>query len=228
MQRVYLCGCAAAWFQPELGVMFVFEGVKFGFMAQRQTYVIEAVQEAVFAEGVDFEVCAETFVVGDGLGFEVDGDLVRWIFFGAMHQGFDVGLGEANENHAVFAGVGEEDVGEAGGDDGEEAEVGEGPGGVLARAAAAEVFSGDEDLRALVMVFVEDEVGVGFARVWAILDTAPVVEEEVAVAGALDALEELLGDDLVGVDVWAIERDGVAGENVDGMHEFLVWQKARG
>jgi hypothetical protein len=41
-----------------------------------------------------------------------------------------------------------------------------------------------------------------------VLDAAPVEEEELAVAGALDALEELLGDDLVGVDVGAVERRG--------------------
>ena len=63
--------------------------------------------------------------------------------------------------------------------------------------------------------------GCGLAGVGAFLDAAPVVEEEVAVAGALDALEELLGDDLVGVDVGAVERDGVAGEDVDGMHYFV-------
>ncbi len=40
------------------------------------------------------------------------------------------------------------------------------------------------------MVLVEDEVRVGLARVGAVLNAAPVVEEEVAVAGALDALEE--------------------------------------
>ena len=130
--------------------------------------------------------------------------LCAGFFSERSQQGFDVVFGEADEDHAVLAGVGEEDVGEAGRDDGEEAEVGEGPGGVLAGAAAAEVFSGDEDLRALVMVLVEDEVGVGLARVGAFLDAAPVVEEEVAVAGALDALEELLGDDLVGVDVGAV------------------------
>ena len=170
-------------------------------MAQGQAYVVEAVQQAVFAERVDFECGAEAFIIGDGLGFEVDGDLVCGIFCGAVHQCLHIGFGEADEDHAVLAGVGEEDVGEAGGDDGEEAEVGEGPGGVLAGAAAAEVLSGDEDLGALVVVLVEDEVGVGLAGVGAFLDAAPVVEEEVAVAGALDALEELLGDDLVGVDV---------------------------
>ena len=133
-------------------------------------------------------------------------------------EGFDVGFGEADEDHAVLAGVGEEDVGEAGGDDGEEAVLGEGPGGVLAGAAAAEVLSGDEDLRAFVDGVVEDEVGVGLAGVGAFLDAAPVVEEEVAVAGALDALEELLGDDLVRVDVGQRQRDGGGGEDVDGDH----------
>ena len=50
---------------------------------------------------------------------------------------------------------------------------------------------------------------------------APVEEEEVAVAGALDALEELLGDDLVRVDVGQRQRDGGAGEDVDGLHSVL-------
>jgi hypothetical protein len=69
-------------------------------------------------------------------------------------------------------------------------------------------------------MLVEDEVGVRLACVGAVLNAAPVVEEEVAIAGALDALEELLGDDLIGVDVGAVERDGVAGEDVDGMHIY--------
>jgi hypothetical protein len=34
----------------------------------------------------------------------------------------------------------------------------------------------------------------------------PVEEEEFAVAGALNALQKLLGDDLVGVDVGAVQR----------------------
>ncbi len=101
-------------------------------------------------------------IVDDGLGFEVDGDLVVRILLRAMHQEFDVGFGEADEDHAVLAGVREEDVGEAGSDDGEEAEVGERPGGVLAGAAAAEVLSGDEDLRALVGGIVEDEGSSGW------------------------------------------------------------------
>ncbi len=70
----------------------------------------------------------------------------------------------------------------------------------------------------MVVVLVEDEVRMGLACVGAFLDAAPVVEEEFAVARALDALEELLGDDLVGVDVGQRQRYGFAGEDVDGFH----------
>jgi hypothetical protein len=61
---------------------------------------------------------------------------------------------------------------------------------------------------------------VGLASIGALLDAAPVVEEEVAISGTLDSFEELLGNDLVGVDVGAVKRHGVAGEYVDGMHYF--------
>ena len=86
--------------------------------------------------------------------------------------------------------VGVEDVGEARRDDRLEAVVLQAPGRVLARGAAAEVLAGDED-----------RVG---RQIPARL-LGPVVEQELAEAGALDALEELLGHDLVGVDVGAVE-----------------------
>ena len=111
---------------------------------------------------------------------------------------------EPGQHDAVLAGVGKEDVGEGGRDDDAEAVVGERPGGVFAARSAGEVFAGDEYLRALVARIVEHERRIGIAgRV-----AAPVEEEELAVAGALDALQKLLGNDLVGVDVGAVERRG--------------------
>ncbi len=162
-------------------------------MEEGQAYVVEAVEEAMLAEGVDVEVGVEAVGVGYGLGFEVDGDLVLGIGGAALDEGFYFGVGEWGEDDAVFAGVGEEDVGEGGGDDGAEAVLVDGPGGVLAGGAAAEVALGEEDLGALVLGLVEDEVGVGLAGVGTFLDAAPVVEEEVIVAGALDAFKNCLG-----------------------------------
>src|SRR5207248_3674704 len=104
--------------------------------------------------------------------------------------------------------VGAEDVREGRRDDRAEAEVLERPGRVLAGGAAAEVAAGDEDGRPRVGRVVDRE-----ARL-----AAPVPEEELAEAAALDALEELLGEDLVGVDVRAVERADDAGDFSERLH----------
>ena len=47
---------------------------------------------------------------------------------------------------------------------------------------------------------------------------APLGEQALAEAGALDPLEPVAGDDLVGVDVGAVERHGGAGDDANGFH----------
>ena len=47
---------------------------------------------------------------------------------------------------------------------------------------------------------------------------APLGEQAGAEAGALDPLEPVARDDLVGVDVGAVERHGGAGDDDDGFH----------
>ena len=76
------------------------------------------------------------------------------------------------------------------------------PRRVLARGAAAEVLAGHQDAGALIAWIVQHKIWIGFA----VGVEAPVKKEKFAEAGALDALQELLGDDLVGVDIGAIER----------------------
>src|SRR5207302_10741736 len=101
------------------------------------------------------------------------------------------GVVDLHRDQAGLGAVRAEDVGEAGRDDGPEAEVPEGPHGVLPRGATAEVGPGDQDHRTLVLGPVEHEAGV----------LPPLAEEALAEARALDALEPVAGDDLVGVDV---------------------------
>ena len=110
-------------------------------------------------------------------------------------------LGEHDRQQADLGAVGVEDVGEARGDDRLEAVVLQAPGRVLARGAAAEVLARDEDR-------VGRQIPAGLL--------GPVVEQELAEARALDALEELLGHDLVGVDVGAVEvADGACDDAVE-------------
>jgi hypothetical protein len=108
----------------------------------------------------------------------------------------------------------EKDVSKCGSDDRTKAEVRESPGGMLAAGTAGEVLSGDKNLRALVARVIEDKCRVGIAGGVA----TPVEKQEVAVAGALNALEELLGNDLVGVDVGAVERCGQRRECTERFH----------
>src|SRR5439155_25700355 len=70
------------------------------------------------------------------------------------------------------------------------------------RRATAEVRTGHQDTRAEVCGPIEDEVPI----------LPPVVEEKRAETGPLDPLEELLGNDLVGIDVHPVEGGENAGD----------------
>ncbi len=99
-------------------------------------------------------------------------------------------------------------------DDHAKAKVGERPGGVLAAGTAGEVLARDENLRALVTRVVEHKRGDRLA----VRRLPPVEEQKIAVAGTLDALEKLLGNDLVRIDIGAIQRRGQCGQCVKGLH----------
>ena len=95
-----------------------------------------------------------------------------------------------------------EDVSEARRQHDPEAVVLERPGGVLAGGAAAEVAPATRIDAPCVLRPPQLERGI----------LHPVVEEELAVPRALDPLQELLRDDLVGVDIGALEHRGPAGD----------------
>ena len=128
--------------------------------------------------GVDLE--ASDVVEADLLRLEVDLGLA------GLQIALHLVLGQLDRQQPDLRAVRAEDVGERRRDDRLEAVVLQRPRRVLAARAAAEVAPVDEDR-------VRRQVPAGLL--------GPVVEEELAEAGALDALEELLGDDLVGVDV---------------------------
>src|SRR5712691_5629669 len=79
---------------------------------------------------------------------------------------------------------------------------------MLARRAAPEVAACEEDACAFRLGLVQLERGI----------LAPVEEEELAEARSLDALEELLRDDLVGVDVGAVEHERPRSDRAKRLH----------
>ena len=186
------------------------------FVLERQADVVEAVEQAMAAELFDIERNRQAKVVGERFLFEIGRELVAGMSGSTLEQVVDLGVAEHDRQHAVLEAVVIENVGEAGGDDHAEAVILQRPRGVLAAGAAAEIAASQQDARALGGGLVKFEVGVERAIVVA----DPVPEQKFAEARPLDPLEELLGDDLIGVDVGAIEGDNFAGEGGEGFYEF--------
>lgn len=171
-------------------------------MLQSQPDIIETVDETVLAERIDLEISELIALrILDLLVRQVDLDLAACAGLGC-NLGQRGLVGDGDGQHAVFEGVVEEDVSEGGGNDAFDAKVEEGPGGVFTGATAAKVGAcHDQDGSVAVDALVEDKV-----RVFLAVGVAEFEEGGAAQARALDGLEELLGDNGVGVDVGAVER----------------------
>src|ERR1019366_7055614 len=171
-----------------------------GRQLERERDIVEPVEQAVADLVIDLE--------GDVAPGEADLLLEQVDLAGAGVGQAAAVLGvEHDRQQPDLGAVGVEDVGEARRHDRPEAVVLQAPGSVLARGAAAEVLPGDEDR-------------VGRQPPPRLL--GPVVEEELAEARALDALEELLGHDLVGVDVGAVEEADRPCDDAYRIHQLQL------
>ncbi|MNT28401.1 hypothetical protein D3C72_1640870 [compost metagenome] len=137
-------------------------------------------------------------------GRDVDGDDVVAVGIDVVHQLLDHLPGQHHQQQAVVHGVRVEDLPEARRDDRLHAELLEPPHRVLAAGAAAEVGAAHQDAGAGVGGPVQHEIG---ARLAGGVE-AVVVEHALGQPGLVDPAQELLGDDLVGVEV--LEADGRA------------------
>src|SRR5258707_15150729 len=104
-----------------------------------------------------------------------------WVSGRAGNQCMHLFFREADQDNAILTGIGGEDIGKSRRDDHEEPILTQSPGRVLARGPTGEVLLCDEDLGALVLRPVENEVGIGLACARPFLNAAPVEEEKVAI-----------------------------------------------
>jgi hypothetical protein len=191
-----------------------FEGGDFVGVLKRQCDVIEAVQQAMAAEGLDLEGAIEPVVVAQPAGLEVGGQLVSGILCRAREQLVHCRIVQPDREHAVLEAVVVEDVGETRRDEHAKSVVGKRPGGVLAARATAEVAPRQEDAGTAVFGPVQLEIGI----VRPVVVKPPIEEQVLSKAGSLDPLEELLGDDLVGIDVGPVHGSDEAGVGGVGLH----------
>src|SRR5712692_8063140 len=214
--------------QPGLfGAAPFFEGADLVRVAQSESYVVETVDQGVFAERVDVEAHQLAAVRGrDRLFLEVDNEPERGKSGDLMEQPVHFAFRERDRQQAVLAAVVEEYVGVGRREERAKTVLGKRPGRVLPRASAAEVLARKQYAGALVARLVEDEIGVeraartGLVRL-AFAEVAPGIEEIRPEPRALDRLQELLRDDLVGVDIGAVKRCHEAGQDGKALHQVI-------
>ena len=209
--------------QPRLrSQSFGFKRLDFVAVAQGQTNVVKAVDQAVFAEGLHLKRPFHTVGFDDDLALQINRQAVGRESGALVKQLGDLRFAQNDGQQAIFEAIVEENIGIAGRDDGSEAILVQRPRCVLARRAATEVFPSDQNAGARITRLVQHEIWVGFAagRVLArvaIVKIAPSIKQMLAKTGFADGFEKLLGDDRVSVDVFAVHR----GDQAFVYGEFL-------
>src|SRR5882724_4835378 len=89
---------------------------------------------------------------------------------------------------------------------------------MFAGGTAAKIFPGNQNAGSGVTWLVQRESGIHRTVSLA----PPVVEQEFSETGFLNALEELFGNDLVGIHIGAEERNNFAGVNSKWLHKIYV------
>ena len=128
-----------------------------------------------------------------------------------LEQRIDLVFIEHDRQQAVVEAVVVEDVGKTRRDHHPYAVIGQGPRRMLTTGAAAKVVPRQQHLGTLVALVIQHEVrihrplAVVLPRL-AMVEIAPAIEQIGTEAGTFHRLQELLGDDRVGIDVGAVQR----------------------
>src|SRR5580692_3858346 len=138
--------------------MFCFIVADPRFEGEEVAELVDAREETLSSKGVDFEGRLGSVRQDERKALEIDRHARPGIAFDGGTQALVHRSLDANGQEPIFEGVVPEDVAERAGDDGPETPPSEGPRGVLARRAAAEVVPRQEDLRAAARLPVERKV----------------------------------------------------------------------
>ena len=111
-------------------------------------------------------------------------------------------LAQCHREKSVLGAVVGKDVSERRGNHGAESEIRQRPHRVLARGTAAEIFPRNQNAGACVTRLVQNKPSV----LLPIRCKSPVIKQKLSKARALNPLQKLFGNDLVGVNVDAIQR----------------------
>ncbi len=109
---------------------------------QRQADIVQTVEQAMLAEGIDLKLQHLAIRTSHGLRLKVDTELITRLGLDLCKQLINLCVAQNDRQQAILEAVIEEDVGIARRDDAAKAVFFQRPGRVLTAGAAAEVFTG--------------------------------------------------------------------------------------
>src|SRR5438445_1971966 len=181
---------------------------------EQKSELVDPVQQTVSGKRIDRERVRRSVGQRRALRGEIDGHPCARRFRQLVDEACIRSGSKGDWEQAVLERVVPEDIGEAGADDGAEAEVEQCPWRVLARRAAAKVVAGDEDRCINRDRRIKGKVN---TRLSALIDS-PVSEEMRAQSAALDRLEKARRNDLIGVYVFGRQHDAGRRERREWLH----------
>lgn len=156
---------------------------------------------------LDFKIRCEPMIVTQRAVVQVRSEMIVSMLSSSCKEFIYKFFRELDRQDAVLETIVVEDVGKGRRDDYAKAVVFQSPGSVLAARAAAEVSPRQERTRPLRVRMVQFELRV----MRTIVQLGPIPEQELSKTSAFDPLQELLGNDLIGIDIRPIHGNDFAG-----------------
>src|SRR5690348_6230020 len=183
-------------------------------MLQSQSDRIQSSIQAILPERVDGERVICSGGGRHGLSTEIHRQPIARRRQDILHQGLNLFSLENDRKDAVLKTVVVENVCETRCDNATEALIEQGPGCMFARGAATEVVTSQKNRGTLIARLVQKERWIGRA----VLLFPPIKEEAFAKPRPLDGFQKLLRDDLIRIDVDAIQCGDETGYLSEGVH----------
>ena len=186
--------------------MLIFIRRNVHFILQGPADFVQSVQQTVFLKIADVKGVSGAIRTDDRLLLQVYHQLVSLGGVCLLSERCNNVCRQSNRKNAVLVAIVAENIGKRGRENRLETVLLKCPRGMLSRTTASEIHACDEDTRTGVAWEIQYEFWVRIAT----LKVAPVVKEKFTEAGSFDPFQELLWDNLVGVNINPVEWDNAS------------------
>src|ERR1700675_4242718 len=186
-------------------------------MLKREPNIVESIQQAMTCEFIHGKLRAKSLIVAHFAFLQVDRQLIIADLLRPLHQLRSFLISQSHGKKSILGAVVGENISERKRNHRAEAEVGQCPHRVLSRRSAAKIFSSDQNTCAFKARLVQHKVRV----LRSVRLKPPVIKQKLSKARLFDPLQKLLGNNLVGIYVNAIQRRDASPMQCEWFHRPL-------